>query len=369
MIRRLVTVVVFLSAAAVRVDAQPVRWFKGNTHTHTNNSDGDSTPDEVVKWYRDHGYHFVVMTDHNVLTSVDPLNAAHRVDQQFLVVKGEEVTLNTGGKSFHINGLDVDKKVEPQSGPSVVDILQRNVDAIRRENGIPHINHPNFLWSITRADLEAVKNNRLFEVFNGHPLVHNQGGGGVPGLEEVWDTILTNGTLLYGLAVDDAHYFKQPGNPDVPGPGRGWVYVRASRLEARALVESLERGDFYASTGVVLDDYQADTTRIAVSVNPASTFKYRIEFIGRGGRVLQEATEPTATYQIRGDEGYVRAKVIDSGGRIAWCQPIVVPVRLARVSAGEWQFLVAAAVLALVWRSRSVGSPIRSRRAAIREKA
>ena len=26
------------------------RWFKGNTHTHTLNSDGDSTPDEVVRW-------------------------------------------------------------------------------------------------------------------------------------------------------------------------------------------------------------------------------------------------------------------------------------------------------------------------------
>src|SRR5262245_1668071 len=31
-------------------------WYKGNTHTHTLNSDGDSTPDEVVRWYRSHGY-------------------------------------------------------------------------------------------------------------------------------------------------------------------------------------------------------------------------------------------------------------------------------------------------------------------------
>ena len=27
------------------------RWYKGNTHTHTLNSDGDSTPDDVVRWY------------------------------------------------------------------------------------------------------------------------------------------------------------------------------------------------------------------------------------------------------------------------------------------------------------------------------
>ncbi|HZS07725.1 MAG TPA: hypothetical protein VFD58_23010 [Blastocatellia bacterium] len=50
------------------------RWYKGNTHTHTLNSDGDSTPDEVVRWYREHGYHFLVLTDHNYLTAVDGLN-------------------------------------------------------------------------------------------------------------------------------------------------------------------------------------------------------------------------------------------------------------------------------------------------------
>ena len=57
--------------------ARAGRWYKGNTHTHTLNSDGDSTPDDVVRWYREHGYQFLVLTDHNVLTSVDGLNAVH----------------------------------------------------------------------------------------------------------------------------------------------------------------------------------------------------------------------------------------------------------------------------------------------------
>ena len=55
-----------------------------------------------------------------------------------------------------------------------------------------------------------VQRTRLFEVFNGHPTVNNLGGGGVPGLEEVWDRILSSGKLLYGIAVDDAHTFKRP---------------------------------------------------------------------------------------------------------------------------------------------------------------
>ena len=81
------------------------RWYKGNTHTHTLNSDGDSTPDEVVRWYREHGYQFLVLTDHNYLTAVDGLNAVHGAADKFLVVRGEEVTSTATSKPVHVNGL------------------------------------------------------------------------------------------------------------------------------------------------------------------------------------------------------------------------------------------------------------------------
>ncbi len=87
--------------------------------------------------------------------------------------------------------------MSPQGGTSVLDVLQRNVDAIRQAKGIPHINHPNFGWAITREELQQVRNNRLFEIFNGHRLVNNAGGGGVPGMEEVWDAMLSNGVVQY----------------------------------------------------------------------------------------------------------------------------------------------------------------------------
>ncbi|MGH9163845.1 MAG: CehA/McbA family metallohydrolase [Vicinamibacteraceae bacterium] len=348
--------------AASRAAAQPtdaatqaepsLKWYKGNTHTHTLNSDGDSTPDDVVRWYREHDYQFLVLTDHNFLTSVAALNALHGADEQFLVLKGEEVTDHFGEMPLHVNGLDVSARVEPQGGSSVVEVLQRNVDAIRRVDGIPHINHPSFRWAITADQLRQVRDNRLFEVYNGHPGVNNVGGGGIPGLEAAWDSILTSGTLLYGIAVDDAHVFKDPGNPNVAGPGRGWVVVRAPRLEARAIVEALDRGDFYASTGVELIDYRATREQINVSVKEREDAKYRIQFIGKGGRLLHEASEPNATYEIRGDEGYVRAKVIESTGNVAWCQPVLVgsvssasagaphllPILLLTIGAGVWRW-------------------------------
>ena len=240
------------------------------------------------------------------------------------MIKGEEVTDRFDGKPVHVNGLDVAERVEPQKGTSLLDVVQRNVDAIRQVRGVPHINHPNFGWALTTDVLKQVRRMKLLEIYNGHPQVNNLGGGGVPGLEEAWDAILSSGTTMYGIAVDDAHTFKQPGNPAVAGPGRGWVMVRAERLDAAAILAALEQGQFYASTGVELTDIVTTSRSMTVAVKKDAWSKYRIQFIGKGGRVLHEALDSPAEYAFRGDEGYVRAKVIESNGRVAWVQPVEV---------------------------------------------
>jgi hypothetical protein len=301
-----------------------LKWYKGNTHTHTLNSDGDSTPDEVVRWYREHQYQFLVLTDHNYLTSVEGLNALHGADEKFLVIKGEEVTDDFKGKPIHINSLNPASLVKPQGGTSVLDTMQRDVDAIRTARGVPHINHPNFHWAITADELRQLNNNKLFEIYNGHPQVNNLGGGGVPGLEEMWDIVLSSGKLLYGIAVDDAHHFKRPWDKTASTPGHGWVYVRAESLSAAAISAALERGDFYASTGVELAEYEATSKQLKLTIKEAKYSKYRTQFIGRGGKLLQEVTTSPAVYDVQGNEGYVRARVLESNGKCAWTQPVSV---------------------------------------------
>jgi hypothetical protein len=306
------------------------RWYKGNLHTHTLNSDGDSTPEEVVRWYREHGYDFLVLTDHNVMTGVDGLNAVQGAPGKFLVVRGEEVTSRVGDKPIHVNGFDLRALVEPPNASTVLTMVQGMVDGIRAASGVPSVNHPNFGWAISADELASVQRTKLFELYSGHPLVNNQGGGGVPGLEEVWDRLLSSGKLLYGIAVDDAHHFKRPWDPTASSPGHGWVYVRSAALEPRPLVEALERGDFYSSTGVVVDAVDAGASRLRVSVAQAGISKYRIQFIGRGGRVLQEVAAAEGTYTFKGDEGYVRAKVLESNGAVAWTQPVGVGAQAPR---------------------------------------
>src|SRR5512145_815021 len=62
------------------------RWFKGNTHAHSLNSDGDVPVDAVVRWYREHGYHFTFITEHEYFTDVAPLNALFAAGNRFLVI-------------------------------------------------------------------------------------------------------------------------------------------------------------------------------------------------------------------------------------------------------------------------------------------
>jgi hypothetical protein len=308
----------FFAASSAGQPPPVLRWYKGNTHTHTNRSDGDSSPEEVVRWYREHQYDFVVITDHDKVIVIP--------DDDILVIPGEEVTSRLPGKPLHVNGIGLKKVVAPATGTSAVEILQRNVDAIREAGGIPQINHPNFGWSFGVDVLSGLRNVKLLEIASGHPFVNMDGGGGLPSVEAMWDELLAGGRTIYGVAVDDAHHLKFATTPGAAViPGRGWIVVRAAERTVAAILAAIDRGDFYASTGVELTDYRADGTSVSVAIKEKNTARYRTRFIGRGGKVLEETIANPAVYAIRGDEGYVRARVIDSNGKCAWTQPVRLP--------------------------------------------
>jgi hypothetical protein len=309
--------------AAVPVAAQTMHWYKGNTHTHTLNSDGDSTPAEAVTWYREHGYNFLFLTDHEYINNVDALNGVYGKPGSFVVLSGQEVTDGYEKRAYHSNSLGAASLVMPNRLPGV-QTLQKNIDDIVKAGGVAQVNHPNFLWSLSADDLIKLQNYTLLEIHNGHFLVNNEGGGGVPSAEEMWDRVLTSGKLVFAVADDDAHSFKRAGDPLSANPGQGWIYVRAASLDLKAILDALRKGDFYASTGVELADYQAGPKQITVTVKEDQWSKYRIQFIGSGGRVLGESVTSPASYTIKGDEGYVRARILGSNGKRAWTQPVVV---------------------------------------------
>ena len=49
------------------VPERETRWWKGNLHTHSLWSDGNDFPEMIADWYRKNGYHFLALSDHNIL--------------------------------------------------------------------------------------------------------------------------------------------------------------------------------------------------------------------------------------------------------------------------------------------------------------
>lgn len=301
------------------ITSQPLYWYRGNTHTHTNNSfDGDSSPTAVATRYKQLGYNFVLVTDHNRHTTIDSVNEEVGVPGQFLVMQGEEVTDSFNGVPVHVAALSNTSPINPPHGTDVRNTLQNDITAVRQAGGLPIIAHPNYRFALSADDLKNVEGAFLFEVFNAHPVVNNFGDSEHPSVEANWDDVLSSGKVLYGLASDDEHTLT---NASGALPGRAWIMVRAASLDSGSITSAIASGDFYASTGIALQDYQVNSTSVTITLDGNSSGA-TIDFIGRNGQLLQRNNTSPAVYSFTHHEQYVRAKIYDDLGRMAWTQPI-----------------------------------------------
>lgn len=390
------------------------RWWKGNAHTHTWWSDGDAPPETAADWYKSNGYNFLVLSEHNAmakgvkwyrLRTPAHQTSLHKykelfgedwvVEQQspgkhevklktmaeyhslfdeagkFLLIPGEEITNSLEKRQIHINGVNLIELIMPRTGKTVSETIKETVAAVNAQSAefeqpmFAHLNHPNFYFSNRVEDFWDVEGNPFFEVFNGHPTVHNFGDELHPSTEWMWDIALTKRLqdlslgVIWGVASDDTHNYNDF-SIDHSNYGRGWVMVRASRLTPNSITEAMQRGDFYSSTGVTLNDVKMDDKTLAVEVNAEDGVNYTIQFIGtkKGvdltgtartddpevytsmkysddiGVVLKEMKGTSASYTANGDELYVRAKIISDKAKenpvetekyqTAWTQPMAV---------------------------------------------
>lgn len=366
------------------------KWFKGNLHTHSYWSDGDEFPEMIMDWYKTQGYSFVALSDHNILAQdekwikvvkskmyedgfkkyldkYDSQWVVHKVDsgrivvklktyneykplfedENFLIIQSEEISDKYEGKPIHINATNVRERLEPQGGESVSNVMQRNVDAVleqRKRTGVPmfpHINHPNFFFAVSVQDLIDLRGERFFEVYNGHPMVNNYGDSLRPGTEQMWDMINVayikkDQPLIYGLATDDSHNYHQVGSA-YSNAGRGWVMVYADSLSPSSLVNAMENGDFYASTGVSLSEVTFRNNKLTVTINPSGNVNYTIDFVGvakneEQSKVLKSEKANAASFDVTTDYLFVRARITsdktkenpfkDGDVEMAWTQPV-----------------------------------------------
>lgn len=370
-------------------------FLRGNTHTHTLWSDGDAAPEYATDWFKTRGYDFLVLSEHNTiargdrwfpvkegtrltperlqdlrdqfgseavetrenadggiemrLQTLDELRARFEEEGGFWLITGEEITDSFERANVHVNALNLAEVIKPQKGDSAEQTIARNVDATK-EHGIEHnrpvlahLNHPNFTWSLSWQDYAQIANLRFFEVYNGHPSVHNSGDASHPSTEASWDLINTarlrehDLPLLLGVATDDSHHYWEM-ELGKSNPGRGWIQVATAERSTPAVLAAMDAGQFYGSSGVELESFRMGPDSYEVTVAAEEGVQYTIQFIGtRGeeaGTILQESQGPRARYSFQGDELFVRAKVVsdrvhsnpaeEGEMECAWLQPVAV---------------------------------------------
>jgi hypothetical protein len=271
-------------------------WYKGNLHVASVRGVGKDLPSAIGAWYAAHGYSFVGLSDMNTYTWVseygDPAHpAVPTVDATYPF--GEVLAV---GMDHWLPASD----------------LQSAIDWIARDGGLPVLAAPG---STSRpqnvATVLALHGLFGLEVYDARAADTGPGQGDATAM---WDQLLSAGNRVYAFAGDDATSLQDP------ALGRAWIDVLAPAQSLDSLLSSLRQGAFVASTG-------AEFTRLNVSgrtITAEAASGTTLRFIGRGGQLLKAVNASSGSYQVSGNEGYVRVEAIGENGSKGWSQPFFV---------------------------------------------
>jgi hypothetical protein len=274
-------------------------WYKGNLHVASVRGVGTDLPSAIGAWYAGHGYAFLGISDMNTYTWASEYGSrAHpavpTVDATYPFAEVLAV------------GMD---HWQPASN------LQDAIDWIAHDGGLPVL-APAGSASRPQNTATVLTVHGLFglEVYDARMAESNPDHGDATAM---WDRLLSAGNRVYAFAGDDATSLHDP------ALGRAWIEVLAPALDPHSLMSSLRLGAFIASTGATFTRLNVDGKTITAEAPPGSSLR----FIGRDGRLLKAVAASTGSYQVRGDEGYVRVEVIGEKGAKGWSQPFLISWR------------------------------------------
>ncbi len=334
-------------------------FYKANLHCHTKLSDGSLTPEQIKEVYQAHGYSVVAFTDHELLHDNSTLT-----DENFLALTGYEIAANgpasgvgpfNEDKCVHINLIARDPHClthvcyHPDwtrwcDHEGIADAALHFGDLLPHENtaewvnrviteGNAHgflvaFNHPS--WSCLNYD-----DYKDYEGFWGLELFNtgcdNAGNSDTP---VVYDYFLRQGKFPFPLATDDNH--GGLARVDVPNSDmhKGWVSIRAEKLDYDTIFNALKNGDFYASTGPSFESLYCEDGGLHVScspvrrilVNTASRHTFRAYPSAKGELIdhaeIRFASPDESGKLVAAAKGYLRVTIEDAEGHQAWSKAI-----------------------------------------------
>ena len=298
------------------LDGDGYFWLKGNLHSHTTNSDGRVSPQERLDGYVNQDYDFLCLSDHNDITRVDSVEAP----DDFVLIQGAELHPSNpfGGQIHHFVCLNIHEDMDARRMPP-----QMVIDEVREQGGSVWLAHPH--WSSVNILRDTVPLNGLagIEVFNTTCCRAGRGDSSVH-----WDDWMSLEDRLYpALSNDDSHADESEGRDTY----EGWTMARVKERTAEAVLEALNSGCTYSTTGPEIRDISLrrlpagdgeDSRKVEATVRcseaqavRAVNDAYGTEYRERG------STFEEATFPLRPGSRWVRFEVIGPDGRKAWSNP------------------------------------------------
>ena len=325
------------------------RFYKANLHAHSTLSDGVLTPEDMKRRYKEHGYSILAITDHEFIYDHSAMT-----EPDFLMINGYEAYVRETSdptqtrmmKTAHLNFIaktpDVNKhicvdpayckyilrqmKLEdiPRAGdfctrsytPGFINRMIREAN----ENGyLVFYNHP--AWS--RETLSVVAQYRGLmgvEVYNTGICVYE----GYPNDDTyTYDELLRAGQRLAAFANDDNHN-RAPLDGPLDDSYGGFNMIKAEKLDYPTVIEAIEKGNFYCSTGPLIDNLYVENGVLKADCQPV-----REVFLITEGRSFTEErpshfkTEPGQSlthveFPILPEDGYMRLEFVDHEGKKAF---------------------------------------------------
>ncbi|MCX7862042.1 MAG: CehA/McbA family metallohydrolase [Bacteroidales bacterium] len=284
------------------------RYYKAQMHCHSTNSDGSYTPVALVNKYKAAGYEIMMITDHNFLTDSVYVPGV-------LCIPSEEITFKR-----HMNGFFLKRKIQPT--PEFT--CQQAIDSVISQGGLIQLNHycpgpfTDDDWEVDAPEIISFQNGpHMLEIWN-------TGTEGVQTHDDksIWDAVLTAGKVVWGSATDDFH----PSVLESLEFNKGWNMIWLDTLTKEAVYDALLNGRFYASTGVIINEFMVNDYGTYKTVSVSSSNATKIKFWGPNHVVLQENNGNSASFILQ-NHSYVRVELIKegflgTGTTYAWTQPV-----------------------------------------------
>ena len=256
------------------------RYFKTNLHAHSTVSDGRLTPQQVKDAYKAHGYSILCLTDHNVAADHSDMN-----EPDFLMLTGVEVNTQvsdsaTRKRTYHLNLIAKRpdllwqpwpcRKPYPDAAPYLEKVVAdnmsdeyspENANAIiaeaNRQGYLVFYNHPE--WSLQDyTDYAPLKGLWGMELCN---YSSQTAGYNDRDNDMVYRDLCNLGNRVVPLGTDDCHSTR-----DLCG---AWAMIGAKKLEYGSVIEAMERGDLYASTGPEIHSLTLDGATLSLRCSDA----------------------------------------------------------------------------------------------------